>query len=81
MVCSDHEWEPQDVAIFDEQQRQKKLGAMEKGKRKVLVSLLADLVALCSFPVTVLFLWAIATHSYLFILGSFILMVKTAWPN
>lgn len=34
MVCSDHEWTPQDLAMFEEQQRIKKSGA-DKGKRKV----------------------------------------------
>ncbi len=34
MVCSDHKWTPQDLALFEEQQRTKKTGA-EKGKRKV----------------------------------------------
>ncbi|CAM9872438.1 unnamed protein product, partial [Ectocarpus sp. 13 AM-2016] len=33
MVCSDHEWTPQDLAMFEEQQRIKKSGA-DKGKRK-----------------------------------------------
>lgn len=36
MVCSDHEWTPQDIALFEEQQLQKKYGA-EKGKRKVRI--------------------------------------------
>lgn len=35
MVCDDHEWSPQDWALYEEQQRQKKLGGAEKGKRKV----------------------------------------------
>ena len=34
MVCSDHKWTPQDLALFEEQQKSKKAGA-EKGKRKV----------------------------------------------
>lgn len=34
MVCADHEWTPQDHALYEEQQRQKKHG-LEKGKRKV----------------------------------------------
>lgn len=34
IVCSDHEWTPQDLILFEEQQRQKKSSG-DKGKRKV----------------------------------------------
>lgn len=39
MVCDDHDWKPQDLALFEEQQeqqRQKKMGGSDKGKRKVV---------------------------------------------
>ena len=34
MLCSDHEWGPLDEMLFEEQERQRKLGG-EKAKRKV----------------------------------------------
>lgn len=34
MVCSDHEWKPQDMVLYEEQQRQKSFAGSEKGKRK-----------------------------------------------
>lgn len=34
MVCADHEWGPLDTALFEEQERQRKL-AGDKTKRKV----------------------------------------------
>lgn len=37
MVCSDHEWSPLDMALFEEQERQRKL-AGDKTKRKVEVT-------------------------------------------
>lgn len=37
MVCSDHEWSPLDMALFEEQERQRKL-AGDKTKRKVKVT-------------------------------------------
>lgn len=34
MVCSDHKWTPQDLALYEEQQKSKK-ASTEKGKRRV----------------------------------------------
>lgn len=35
MVCADHEWKPQDWALYEDQERQRRQGGTEKGKRKV----------------------------------------------